>query len=302
MTRIATIPMQTVMQSAMLRTQRSLAEAQEQLSTTKKVQSYADLGADSGRVLSARTMLAQYEAQERIASRVDTTLSFYQSRLGQIDTATSALRKTLLDIIGTGNAADINGEASAAFDQFKAAMNAAEGGDFIFAGGATGAPPLVPQTFADTVGLDPNVAFTNDQTRLTATIAPGEDMSFGIVASDFGKNFVQAFRTLAEMGPTDARPTQAQIDLMVKAVGEIDAGLADLRVSDARNGRAQNRIEDTIKAAKDREILLKSAVGAVEDADLGQVAIDISLRKTLLESSYSAFAQINGLSLANYLR
>ncbi|QJU60486.1 flagellin [Sphingomonas sp. AP4-R1] len=294
--------MQTLMQSAMLRTQRSLADAQEQLSTTKKVQSYADLGTDSGRVLSARSMLAQYDAQSRVASRVDTTLSFYQSRLGQVDTTVSALRKTLLDVIGTGNASDLVGEASAAFDQFKAAMNAADGGKYLFAGGQTGAAPLVPQTLADTVGLDRDAAFTNDQTRLSARIAPGEDMSFGIVASDFGKNFVAAFRTLAEMGPVGERPTQAQIDAMTQAVSQMDAGLADLRVADAGNGRAQNRVDDMVKRADDRTLLLTSAVGDVEDADMGQVAIDISLRKTLLESSYSAFAQINGLSLANYLR
>jgi flagellar hook-associated protein 3 FlgL len=302
MTRIATVPMQQAMQSAMLRTQQSLADAQEQLNTTKKVQSYADLGADTGRVLSARTMLSQYDAQTRIASRVDTALSFYESRLGQVDTAASKLRTTLLNAIATGNAPDIQGEASAAFDQFKAAVNAADGGKPIFAGGETGTPPLVPQTLADTVGLDPNAAFTNDQTRLTARIAPDEDLSFGIVASDFGKNFVQAFRTLAELGPVDLRPTQAQLDAMAKAVSELDAGLADLRVTDAGNGRAQNRVDDVNKRAEDRTIMLKSAVGSVEDADMGQVAIDISLRKTLLEASYSAFAQINGLSLINYLR
>jgi flagellar hook-associated protein 3 FlgL len=302
MTRIATVPMQTLMQSAMLRTQRSLADAQEQLSTTKKVQSYADLGSDSGRVLSARSMLAQYDAQSRVASRVDTTLSFYQSRLGEIDTSISALRKTLLDVIGTGNASDLVGDASATFNQFKAAVNAADGGEYLFAGGQTGTAPLVPQTLADTVGLDPNAAFTNDQTRLSARIAPDEDLSFGIVASDFGKNFISAFRTLAEMGPVGERPTQAQIDAMTQAVSQMDAGLADLRVSDAGNGRAQNRVDDMAKRADDRTLLLTSAVGDVEDADMGQVAIDISLRKTLLESSYSAFAQINGLSLANYLR
>jgi flagellar hook-associated protein 3 FlgL len=293
--------MQNLMQSAMLRTQRSLADAQEQLSTTKKVQSYSDLGGDSGRVLSARTMLAQYDAQSRVASTVGTTLSFYQSRLGEIDTTASSLRETLLNAIATGNAPDLVGEASAAFDQFKAAMNAADGGKPLFAGGQTGTPPLVPQTLADTAGLDPNAAFTNDDTRLSASIAPGENVTFGIVATDFGKNFIQAFRTLAEIGPVDARPTQAQIDAMSTAVSQLDAGLADLRVSDARNGNMQNRVDDLVTRSTDRSNLLTSAVGDVEDADLGQVAIDISLRKTLLESSYSAFSQINGLSLTNYL-
>lgn len=302
MTRIATVPMQQAMQSAMLRNQQSLADAQEQLNTTKKVQSYADLGTDANRVLSARTMLSQYDAQSRISKRVDTTLSFYESRLGEVNDTASKLRETLLNAIATGNAPDIQGEAGAAFDQFKAAVNAADGGQPIFAGGQTGTPPLVPQTLADTVGLDPNLAFTNDDTRLSARIAPGEDLSFGIVASDFGKNFVQAFRTIAEIGPVNLRPTQAQIDAMSKAVGELDAGLADLRATDAANGRAQNRVDDLTKLATDRTNMLTSAVGDVEDADMGQVAIDISLRKTLLESSYSAFAQINGLSLINYLR
>jgi flagellar hook-associated protein 3 FlgL len=48
--------------------------------------------------------------------------------------------------------------------------------------------------------------------------------------------------------------------------------------------------------------LLTGVIGSVEDADLGQVAIDISQRQTILQASYSVFAQLNSMSLANFLK
>ena len=48
--------------------------------------------------------------------------------------------------------------------------------------------------------------------------------------------------------------------------------------------------------------MLSSVIEGNEDADLGQVAIDLAQQKTVLEASYSVFGQLSRLSLVSYLR
>ncbi len=302
MTRISSLTMQHQFQAIMVRQQQELSDTAVKVGTLKKVASYAEIGADTGRVLTARSMLTQIEAQTRVTSRVDASLSFYQARLSEIDQATSGLRAMILDAIGTGNAPTIIKEAEATFAQFRAAMNAADDGLPIFAGSRTEELPLKAARLADTAGLDPDLAFDSDDIVQSARVAPGLDMTYGIGAKEFGKKFVAAFRTIAELGTLPARPSQAQMDKLAIAKTQIDEGLAELRGVDARNGRAQNRIADIITRSKDREIVLTSAVSEVEDANAASVEAELVGRKRMLEASFNAYAMLNSITLSDYLR
>ena len=70
----------------------------------------------------------------------------------------------------------------------------------------------------------------------------------------------------------------------------------------AKNGDNQNLVETLGKRADDRATLLTQVIGDAEDADMGQVATDISTRTTILNASYAAFSKLNGLSLINFLQ
>ncbi|WP_380874030.1 hypothetical protein ACFB49_45360 [Sphingomonas sp. DBB INV C78] len=302
MTRVATIPLQRTMSGAIQKSQQGLAISQMQLNTRKKAHDYAGLGTDAVRTLSARAMLAQQEAHKSVATRVGTTTDLYAAHLNQVDDSMAKLREQLLTAVGTGDGPGLQEAIEAAFTDFRNAMNAREGGLPLFAGAQTDTDPLKPQTLADTIGLDPADAFANDQVRLSARVGDGIDVEYGVVASDVGPDLIRAFRTLAEAGPIGEKPTDAQKLAMRQAIGELDAGVTDLRAVNGEVGRKQNQIETMGVRAEDRALLLEEVIGSVEDADLGQVAIDIAQRKSILEASYSVFSQLSGLSLANFLR
>ena len=61
--RVATMAQQNVISAALSRSREQVANLNIQLETTKKVQDYASLGSNVGRVLSASSMLAQQQAQ-----------------------------------------------------------------------------------------------------------------------------------------------------------------------------------------------------------------------------------------------
>ena len=301
MNRVATIPLQRTMSGAIQRSQAQLAVTQAQLSTGKKAVDLAGLGSETVRNLSAHTLVAKQEAHAAVAKRVGTTLSMYDTHITGLDTLGSELRLNVLNAIGTGKAEGLQAAVDAAFSQFRAILNASEAGVPLF-GGSQLAQPFTPEKLSDTIGLDPAEAFTNDNVRVSARVGDDLDVQYGVTASSLGTEMLAAFKSLAEAGPIGETPTPAQIATLRSVMEQIDTALMGVRSVNAANGRRQAQLETLTTRADERALLLRDVISRNEDADLGQVAMDLAQQKTTLQASYSVFAQLSDLSLVSYLR
>jgi flagellar hook-associated protein 3 FlgL len=302
MTRVATIPLQRTMSSAIQRSQEALAITQQRLSTGKKAADFADLGTETVRNLSAHSLLARQDAQSTVSKRVGTTLSLYQGHLEGIESAVGDLKNDILNAIGTGDAAGLQEAIETAFSQYRSSLNGSEGGSPMFAGAQTNGNPFTPDSLAQVATTSAADAFKDDGVRATARVADGVDVTYGITASAVGKDLYAAFQTLAQAGTIGAKPTTAQLDALKQAVGQLGTGISSLQAVNADNGRKQNQVETLTTRGEARSLLLQGVIETNEDADLGQVALDLAQQKTTLQASYSVFAQLSDLSLVSYLR
>lgn len=301
MTRVATVPLQRIVSGGIQSAQQAIAISQTKLATGKKAGSFAALGTESVRNLSAHTLAARHLAYGDVANRLGATMALYDAHIGSIDSAASSLRGQILNAIGTGDSGGLQDAIGSAFGQFRGALNASVNGVPLFGGAQTG-EPFVPGALVDLVGLPIAAAFANDQVRASARIGDGVDVRYGITADEVGGTLFAAFRALAEAGPIGDKPTAAQTTALQDAIGQIDAGLTMVRSANASNGRRQAQAETMATRAGDRNLLLTDLISQNEDADLGQIAIDLAQNKAVLQASYSVFTQLSGLSLANYLR
>ena len=302
MSRVATIPLQRTMSAAIQHSQQLLAATQQQLATGKKANDYASLGTEAVRNLSTHSLRARQDAYAGVSSRIGTTLTLNDANIGAIDTSAMSLKQDLLTAIGTGTGDGVNASITAAFNQFRAALNASSGDGSLFGGSRTDGPPFVPATLAATIGVPASAAFANDAVKASARLSDNVDVEYGVTASDIGSSLYTAFQTLAGAGTIGNPPTPAQFNILSQAAAQIDTGLTDLRGVNAENGRKQAQVETLGTRATDHAILLQGIIAGNEDADLGQVAIDLAQQKTMLQASYSVFSQLSGLSLASYLR
>ncbi|WP_394998402.1 flagellin [Sphingomonas sp.] len=302
MTRVATIAMHRTLFDAIGRSQARLAASQVQLATGKKAGDFAALGIDAVPTLSARSLIARQEAHGALSNRLGTTLAIQDSALGGAEDAMMRLRTEMLTVIGTGRAAALQGAIEEAFQHFRVAMNAEEGGQPLFAGSATDKPPFKPAALADTIGVPASGAFTNDAVKASARVADGLDVQYGIAASEVGGTLYEAFRTIAETGPIGEVPTAAQSAAFNVAIGQINDGLTTLRSANAENGRRQAQVETLAVRADEKSLLLHQLISRNEDADMAQVASDLTQRETILQASYATYAKLSQLSLLNFLR
>ena len=151
------------------------------------------------------------------------------------------------------------------------------------------------------VGTTDSTVFGNDNVKASAEISDGLNVLYGLVASDVGSGLYHAFRALAEAGPLGVTPTAAQTAKLNEALGLLDSGLAQLRTSNADNGRKLAEVDTLTTRAQERSLLWQDIVSKNEDADLSEVALNLTRQKSVLEASYSVFAQLSKLSLASYL-
>lgn len=300
MIRVATIPLQRTLSGAIQSAQKKLADTQEQLTTGKKANDLAALGTEAGRTLSARSLRSAQEAQSASAGQLTTTLSLYDANIQSIDDSSTDLRQKIMTAIGTGEGQGLAGAITGAFAQFRAALNASDGSGPLFGGAQTGSP-FTLNTLADTVGATPATAFTNDGVRASARLAEGIDVTYGVGASELGTGMLAAFRTLAEAGPIGDKPTDAQITALKTAMGQIDTALPNVRAINAENGRKQAQTETLGTRADDRANLLSELISDNEDADYGEIAMQLSQSQTILQASYSVFSRLSQLSLTQYL-
>ena len=301
MTRVATIPLQRTMADAIQRAQQNLAKTQTSLSTGKKAQDYAGLGTEAVRTMSARSMLAKQDAQAVVSKHVTTTLAIYDTHVTGLDNALIDLRTRMATAIGTEDSSGLQETIKGAFEQFRSSLNAKEGGIALFGGSRTDVLPFTPESLADVAATPASDAFRNDDVRAVAHLAEGTSVTYGITASDLGAQIYEAFRTLAAAGPIGERLTDAQKTALQDAIVQIDTGSVGLRAANAENGRKQARVETLGERAERRSLVLNDIIAANEDADLGQVAVDLAQQRATLEASYSVFAQLSQLNLTKFL-
>ncbi len=302
MIRVATIPLQRTLSAGIQQAQQRLADTQLQLNSGKKANDLAGLGIDAGRTLSARSLRSAQDAQSSAAKRLGTTLSLYDANISSIDDAGSDLRQKIMTVIGTGQTAGLQGAIEGAFDQFRAAMNATDGSGPLFAGAQTDATPFKPQTLAATIGETPATAFGNDDVRASARIGDGVDLTYGVGARELGSGMLSAFQTLAGAGTIGDTLTPGQLDALKTALGQIDGALPQVRAINAENGRKQVQAETLAIRGEERSDLLTNLISDAEDADYGEIAMQLTQQQTVLKASYSVFTQLSDLSLTQYLR
>jgi flagellar hook-associated protein 3 FlgL len=302
MTRVATIPLQSILSSGIQRAQSQLAVSQQQLASGSKAPDYASLGTDGVRTVSAHSMLARQKAESAATAQASTTLSLQDTALNAIDSSATDLRTQILSAVGTGQSTGLQGAIDTAFQQYRTALNTTEGGIAIFGGSQTDTAPFVPNKLSDLTTTDAAAAFANDQKRASVRVGENQDMTVGVLASDAGGGLFDAFKALAQIGPVGATLTDAQKTALTAAMKTLDTGVTQLRDVNAENGRKMAQVDTLGTRAQARGTLLTGIIGDNEDADLGQVAIDIATRKSALEASYAVFGQLSKMSLVAYLQ
>jgi flagellar hook-associated protein 3 FlgL len=138
-------------------------------------------------------------------------------------------------------------------------------------------------------------------TNTSAAIAPGQVIDTSANANQPGfRQLAQAYAMLAEFGSSELGATAQQV-VASTASSLISQGLQSLTATEANVGAAQDRVTQANSQMNSQMTILQTQVGNLDNVNADAVATQLNALMTQIETAYRLTAQIQKISLAQYL-
>ncbi len=298
--RISTFTFSNRLNANNLRVQQELSDIQLQMSSGKKSSSFKGISSDVQRLLNVESNLARVETQNIVAATTQSRINTMFSTMGaMLDLANNFAQTLAQNLSGQfATPADLQAIASNSEESLAALLNVNLGGRYLFSGSEVDVPPVdlndplyTPQPF-------PSVANTSyyqgDNIQQSSTVADGYDVAYGVEADDIGFERLLRAMNLAANNPANTAAVQEALQLVNLAVDDIAAIRTDI-------SSKATLIEAQVQNNNDEVGLLKDVVSSIEDVDLADASVQLTLYQTQLEASYSTTARTIRLNLFDFI-
>ncbi len=186
--------------------QQRMMDLQQQATTLRRINEYADDPAGLGMVRSYETLLEQNAQYQRNSGRARTVLNATDAALQDMNDVLSQARVLAMSASSGTATSETNGyavtELQGLIDQMLSLTNSEVNGTYIFAGHRSDVPPFV-------VSPSGEVVFQGDDGQISSRIGPSTELVVNVPGSELlgSSNALMA-------GSTDLSPTLAATDLL----------------------------------------------------------------------------------------
>ncbi|WP_420433862.1 flagellin [Hyphobacterium sp.] len=304
MTRISTSAAAQAALVDLMRSQRNVFEAQQQLTTGKIA---PDL---KGSGFRTESLAAAYGARDRAegyrfsAERVGHKMEVTAIALDKLSEAATDLRVAMTAVDGT----HIMSQAREAFEKARNALSTQHAGAYIFGGTRTDANPITANSLADLVAAPTaGDVFVNSSRRPAAKLDDQYTQETGLLADEVGTDLMAAFKRLAEYdagvnGPFDGPLTDAQYTYLQGEIANVIAAFDGIADKVGENGALQSRVESIVNTQQKKADYLTGLIGDLEDIDMATAATRFQQAQTAVDVAAQTFSVLSQVSLLPFLR
>lgn len=158
-------------------------------------------------------------------------------------------------------------------------------------------------SFADmfsAAGFGTDWSSASDQT-ITSEISPNQSISTSVSANaEPFRQLAQAYAMVTEFSGSNFSSDASQA-VVSTALGLVSSAIAGLTTTEAGVGAAQNAITDANTALSAQSDVIKTETDGLVGVDQEELSTRLASLQTQLNASYSVTAQLQKLSLVNYL-
>lgn len=304
MTRIAT---NAASQSALLdlmRAQRAVHDAQQQLATGKLAQDLKGIGHRAESLSAAYGAKSRAHAYEEAAIRTSAKLEMTDTALGKLSEAATDLRLALTTTDGNF----IMDQVQVAFEKARNVMSMQHAGAYLFGGTRGDTDPFTAETLDDLVAAGSiDDVFVTSNRRTAVRLDDHISVETGYLANEVGRDIFAAFKRIAEFdaganGPFDG-PLDSTQQAYVKAeIANVLAAFDGINDRVGENGARQTQVENLQRTQKDKADYLERLIGNLEDADMAEAATRLQQAQAAVEVSAATFSSLSQVSLLPFLR
>lgn len=303
MTRISTYAANQSALMDLMKAQRQMFEAQQQMTTGKLVQDLKDVGYQAEMLSAARAAIVQAESYEEAAVRTEARLEAQDTALEQIAEAADDLRLS----VTTREGDYIMQQAREAFYKVANALNTKHAGVYLFSGTRSDVPPVTVDDISDLVPLaSANDAFQNNQRKPQVQLDQNYSVEIGMLADEVGGEIMASLKRIADFdagpnGPFSSPVSAAQEAFLQTEIQNVITALDNIHARVGENGSKQAHVENLKTNHMERQDFLKVTIADVEDADIAEAITRFEQAQTAVQVSAMTFSSLNQVSLLNYL-
>ncbi|MHA6289060.1 flagellin [Maricaulis sp. CAU 1757] len=304
MTRISTSAANQSALMDLMRAQRDLFDAQQQLTTGKKAQGLKGIGYKAETISATRAAFERSKSYEEAAIRTVSRLEAQDLALERVSSATADLRAALTSKQGDF----VMHQVREAFGNVTAGLNTSHAGSYIFAGTRSDAVPVTVTTLDQLIPLGSAAdAFANNDRKPQVQLDQNLTLEVGMLAEDVGGEVMAAFKRIADYdagvnGPFATPMTAAQEAFITAEIQSIVTTLDNVNARVAENGAKLSQVENIEKGHADRQSFLERLLGEMEDVDMAEAATRFQQAQTALDVSAKTFSTLSQVSLLPFLR
>jgi flagellar hook-associated protein 3 FlgL len=279
------------------RSRQQILQAQQQISSQKKVSAPSDDPSAFGQIVLDKTALAQTEQWIRNIQFGTARIEAADSALGQVQNLLSRLRELTIqarsDTTSAQGRVTIAQEVRQLHRQLMQLANTEVEGRAVFAGTETGTTPFVIAS-GDTVSYQGNaesqsIAVGRNQT--VQVLIPGNEVFTGATTNIFDnvRDLLVALEGNSGAG-------------IETAIANLDQSTKQISDAQGRIGALANRLEVTTTALETATTTIRQALSNNEDADLAAAVAQLSLQQVAVEAASQAFRRIFDATLLRIMQ
>ena len=304
------------------RAQNLMLKAQQQISSSSKLQSAADNPSDMLQVLRTNQNLAEIDQYRAASKQAQTRLEISEVSLSSMSSMVTRARELAVqlgnDSLSTGARQAIGKEAASLLQSMVAAANVKDpNGESAFAGYLSNVSPAGQDGSGNWVyQSDDNVRRVRiSDTRNLPAASPASAIFFDAATplTDANGNVVNGtngqplpgsiFATLQSLVSLSQTPANSSVSPSIQGVIQRISHFSD-RILTARAdvGAMLGEVEAAQNAFDDSDLYLKTYKSGLQDIDLAEAITRFTQQQTVLQATQQSFTRIQGLSLFNYLQ
>ena len=307
MERVATLMHSSAMLAELQRTQRSMFDAQTQVSTGKRINEFSDSPADLGALMAARGADARTADFLASAKAIRTRLDLQDTHIDELASVTADMKQSILDAVANASGAGLKAELEGVFGRMVSILNSQIDGKYIYGGTRQDVPPVTVGSLAELVALPTTAdAFQNNAVAATGRVDNSQTITFGQFADKLGG---PAFDMLRQIMSYDAGPngpfannmTETQSSYLTSLVPQLTSMNDGVNNFLAANGVAYQVAKEAVERHSDARAPLAAMISDIEDVDMAEAVTKLNNAQIALQASAKSYAAVQGLSLLDYL-
>jgi flagellar hook-associated protein 3 FlgL len=286
----------------------ALGRSQQQVASGKVSSDYAGIGDKTAMLEAARSASARTDAYQSVTQAALNQVDLQDTQLTAISGLADQLRQAITQSVADNNGATLMTTAASIFDQLAQILNSKDAdGNYVYGGNKDNVAPVTINSVSDLASLSSAAdAFGNGAVARSVTVADGETVKVGVLASDAGQQLMQSLKDIVDFnaggsGNFGANLTQAQSDFLSGEIRSATAASQAVNNLAATNGQTYAQLQDASDRQQSLSTLYKGFTSDLEDVDMGEAISRLNQNQVALQAALQVTSQLNKISLLNYL-